>query len=152
MIQGSTSANKLNWFDRRAEIMCKKNMGGRKSWKTLTADDCGLGSSMQSSPCHQHALEMVEGHMGHISGQPSVNQKNALERRQERRNRHRGLVLMTLGDVREFTKQTITQLLSFKTTLKPFLSWRKLKRKRMNYPFSVISEANTEMESALWGE
>lgn len=60
--------------------------------------------------------------MGHISGQPSVNQKNALERRQERRNRHRGLVLMTLGDVREFTKQTITQLLSFKTTLKPFLS------------------------------
>ena len=59
---------------------------------------------------------------GHISGQPSVNQQNALERRREKRNRHGGLVLMTLGDVRESTKQTITQLLAFKTTLKPFLS------------------------------
>lgn len=81
-----------------------------------------------------------------------MNQPNALERRWEKRDRSRRLVLMTLGDARASMKKTITQLFSFKTTLRSFLSWKKLKRKRMNYLFSLTSEANTEMECALWGE
>ena len=51
-----------------------------------------------------------------------MNQPNALERRWEKRDRSRRLVLMTLGDARASMKKTITQLFSFKTTLRSFLS------------------------------
>ena len=51
-----------------------------------------------------------------------MNQPDVLGRRWEKRNRPRRLVLMTLGDVRASKKKTITQLFSFKTTLRSFLS------------------------------
>lgn len=71
---------------------------------------------------HLSALEMVERHMGHISGHRVVSQQNALERRWKKRNKHRGLIVMTLQDEGDRQKKTIAQLPSFNITLKPFLS------------------------------
>lgn len=56
---------------------------------------------------HLRALEMVEGHMGHISGQRVENQPNALEREWEKRN----MSLRTPGDEGNLQKKAITQLL-----------------------------------------
>lgn len=80
------------------------------------------------------ALEMVERHLGRVSGHRAVSQQKALERRWKRRIKQRGLSFMTLQDEGDRQKKTIAPLPSFKMTLKSFLSWKKQTRKRMDIP------------------
>lgn len=76
----------------------------RKIWRKLKwGEPSQLVALTMKTPCKADlatlqlpAVEMVEGHMGHISSRRVVNQQNALERGWEKRNKHRGLSLMTL--------------------------------------------------------
>lgn len=96
----------------------------RKIWRETRLEEASwLGAVALEAPSKGHlgtshlcVLETMDGHMGHIS----LNQQNALEQGREKRNSHRGLILMTLGDEGEPIKKTMTPLCSFKTNLNLF--------------------------------
>lgn len=79
---------------------------------------------MQSSSCHfQYAsLETVQGPLGRVSGQRVVNQQNPLERRWERRDRHRRMILVTLEMRKTEQKRRLLNCFYLKWHLNLFFS------------------------------
>lgn len=125
-------------------------MEGDKAGGSPMARGRGLGSTIQSSP--QYFPSLCLGDNGWAHGPYFIESAKCTWTRKGGKEQSRGLILMTLGDEGEPTKKTITPLFSFKTNLNLFFPEWNRKGQELIYPFSFTLEANTEMESALWGE